>query len=93
METIGDAYMLVCNCTTRCEDHVDNVLDFAMQMQAQAKWVALLQLTCWPVCLLASGPVAFTCGKPVCPLCASPVCRKARASRAEHRTAGSEHHA
>ncbi|KAG2492149.1 hypothetical protein HYH03_009640 [Edaphochlamys debaryana] len=32
VETIGDAYMLVANVTQPCDDHVDVVLDFALDM-------------------------------------------------------------
>ncbi|EFJ46683.1 guanylyl and adenylyl cyclase family member [Volvox carteri f. nagariensis] len=39
LETIGDAYFLVCNMTTHCEKHVDVVIDFAVHMQALARKV------------------------------------------------------
>ncbi|GLC52309.1 hypothetical protein PLESTB_000607500 [Pleodorina starrii] len=39
LETIGDAYFLVCNLTTECEKHVDTAIDFAIRMQAAAREV------------------------------------------------------
>ncbi|GFR46278.1 hypothetical protein Agub_g7832 [Astrephomene gubernaculifera] len=39
LETIGDAYFLVCNLTTHCPRHVDTVIDFAIRMQAAARGV------------------------------------------------------
>ncbi|GFR46282.1 hypothetical protein Agub_g7836 [Astrephomene gubernaculifera] len=39
LETIGDAYFLVCNLTTHCPRHVDAVIDFAIRMQAAARGV------------------------------------------------------
>ncbi|KXZ51386.1 hypothetical protein GPECTOR_12g348 [Gonium pectorale] len=39
LETIGDAYFLVCNLTTQCDNHVDVVIDFAIRMQAMARRV------------------------------------------------------
>ena len=32
VETIGDAYMLVCNLTSPCENQVDRMLAFALEM-------------------------------------------------------------
>ncbi|PNW71315.1 hypothetical protein CHLRE_16g649050v5 [Chlamydomonas reinhardtii] len=39
LETIGDAYFLVCNLTTECDKHVDVVIDFAIRMQDAARQV------------------------------------------------------
>ncbi|GLI69453.1 hypothetical protein VaNZ11_014066 [Volvox africanus] len=39
LETIGDAYFLVCNLTTHCERHVDVVIDFAIRMQALTRHI------------------------------------------------------
>ncbi|KAG2499523.1 hypothetical protein HYH03_002469 [Edaphochlamys debaryana] len=39
LETIGDAYFLVCNLTTECDKHVDIVIDFAIRMQEAARQV------------------------------------------------------
>ncbi|GIL96581.1 hypothetical protein Vretimale_2365 [Volvox reticuliferus] len=39
LETIGDAYFLVCNLTTDCERHVDVVIDFAIRMQALTRHI------------------------------------------------------
>ncbi|KAG2441006.1 hypothetical protein HXX76_003859 [Chlamydomonas incerta] len=40
VETIGDAYMVVCNVTVPCDDHADVLLEFALRMHEEASLVA-----------------------------------------------------
>ncbi|KAG2450442.1 hypothetical protein HYH02_004944 [Chlamydomonas schloesseri] len=40
VETIGDAYMVVCNVTVPCDDHADVLLEFALRMHEEASQVA-----------------------------------------------------
>uniref|UniRef100_UPI000181F540 Soluble guanylyl cyclase beta n=1 Tax=Chlamydomonas reinhardtii TaxID=3055 RepID=UPI000181F540 len=40
VETIGDAYMVVCNVTVPCDDHADVLLEFALRMHEEASRVA-----------------------------------------------------
>ena len=41
METIGDAYMAVCNLEKPCDDHADVMLAFATAMHAAAAQVIM----------------------------------------------------
>ena len=41
METIGDAYMLVCGVTTECDDQVDKMIGVAQRMIERSRHVSV----------------------------------------------------